>query len=110
MRNAGKYSWIQLRRALMGVNGFLQPSAKSKNLDQSRKCFRVSANAGQTITQPGSCELRVTHVRLDGRIELVRACEIVYRIENGRIVGHWMEFDRLGLLQQIQSASAGASK
>lgn len=35
---------------------------------------------------------------------------IVYGIENGRIVRHWMEFDRLGLLQQLQSASAGASK
>ena len=35
---------------------------------------------------------------------------IVYGIENGLIVRHWMEFDRLGLFQQLQSTSVGASK
>jgi predicted ester cyclase len=30
---------------------------------------------------------------------------IIYRIENGRIVDHWMQFDRFTLLQQLQSPS-----
>ena len=28
---------------------------------------------------------------------------IIYRIENGRIVDHWMQFDLFTLLQQLQS-------
>lgn len=35
---------------------------------------------------------------------------IVYQVENGRIVRHWMEFDRLGLFQQLQATSVGASQ
>ena len=31
---------------------------------------------------------------------------IIYQIENSRIVDHWMQFDRLELLQQLKSASA----
>jgi predicted ester cyclase len=33
---------------------------------------------------------------------------IIYRVENRRIVQHWMEFDRLTLLQQLQGTSAKA--
>lgn len=33
---------------------------------------------------------------------------IIYRVEDDRIVQHWMEFDRLALLQQLQSAAVGA--
>jgi predicted ester cyclase len=32
----------------------------------------------------------------------------IYRVENRRIVQHWMEFDRLALLQQLGGAAAGA--
>lgn len=31
---------------------------------------------------------------------------IVYRVENGRIVDHWMQFDLFARLQQLQSAAA----
>jgi len=33
---------------------------------------------------------------------------IIYRIENGRIAEHWMQFDLFTLLQQLQSSSATA--
>ena len=31
---------------------------------------------------------------------------IIYRIANGRIVDHWMQFDLFALLQQLQDSSA----
>jgi hypothetical protein len=34
---------------------------------------------------------------------------IIYRIDNGRIAEHWMQFDLFTLLQQLQSSSAMAS-
>ena len=34
---------------------------------------------------------------------------IIYRIENGRITEHWMQFDLFTLLQQLRSDSATAS-
>lgn len=34
---------------------------------------------------------------------------IIYRIENGRIAEHWMQFDLFTLLQQLQNSSAMAS-
>jgi predicted ester cyclase len=30
---------------------------------------------------------------------------IIYRIENGRIAQHWMQFDRLALIQQLQGTA-----
>ncbi len=32
---------------------------------------------------------------------------IIYRVANGRIVEHWMQFDRLALLEQLQGATVG---
>ena len=31
---------------------------------------------------------------------------IIYRINNGRIVEHWMQFDLFGLIQQLQAAAS----
>ena len=31
---------------------------------------------------------------------------VIYRIANGRIVDHWMQFDLFALLQQLQDSSA----
>lgn len=34
---------------------------------------------------------------------------IIYRIENGRIAEHWMQFDLFTLLQQLQGTTAAVS-
>lgn len=34
---------------------------------------------------------------------------IIYRIENERIVEHWMQFDLFGLLQQLKEVAASTS-
>lgn len=34
---------------------------------------------------------------------------IIYQVQNGRIVDHWLQFDLFSLLQQLQDKSAGTS-
>jgi predicted ester cyclase len=34
---------------------------------------------------------------------------IIYRIRDGRIVEHWLEFDMFGLMQQLHTLPAAAT-